>query len=94
MDGSTGNHLTGTTSSVIITSVERETNQLRQFPLVGSELAATGTYHFINIWEYPQYSQMETRTCKECGAKHHLDLSNFPSAGKINGVQYYRHKSW
>jgi len=35
---------------------------------------------------------MKTRTCKECGANHPLDLSYFPSAGKIKGVQYYRHK--
>ena len=49
MDGSTGNPLTEGIRSSIITSVERETTQLRQFPLVGSELAAIGTY-FTGHW--------------------------------------------
>ena len=40
--GSTGNRLTRGTRSSIITSVE--TTQLRQSPLVGSGLAAKGTY--------------------------------------------------
>lgn len=32
---------------------------------------------------------METRTCKTCGAEHLL--TDFPLAGKIKGVTYYRH---
>lgn len=35
---------------------------------------------------------MNTRVCKECGKEKFLDLTKFPSAGIIKGVQYYRHK--
>ena len=38
------------------------------------------------------YSQMEMRVCKNCGKQKLLNLSEFPSAGTIKGVQYYRHK--
>jgi len=33
---------------------------------------------------------MITRTCKECGVVH--SLTDFPLAGNIKGVNYYRHK--
>ena len=93
MVGSTGHHLTRGTRSSIITSVERETTQLRQFP---SDRFRTGGNRNLSLYKYLGvnllFPNMETRTCKECGATHPLDLSYFPSAGKISGVQYYRHK--
>jgi hypothetical protein len=38
------------------------------------------------------FPNMNLRTCKECNCEKPLDLSYFPSAGIIEGVQYYRHK--
>ena len=35
---------------------------------------------------------MNTRICKSCKCERPLDLTGFPSAGIIKGVQYYRHK--
>jgi len=43
----------------------------------------------INIWVTDPVTQMN-RTCKSCGIT--LPVEEFPSAGLIEGVQYYRHK--